>query len=429
MNDEATDQVTGGAADMMLPLLRVGQGRAFWYAADAVIAAAFIGFIQAEVWVLGPLANSDLSKQVSASVVGAIAGATVAARSKAPAVAFIINSVTMFVLVGLGYESNYYQWSNLVLLYSVAEASRALKPPIFALATSLLGVAFYFAALPVDDKLGTGSLVGLTWILIWLAGRMAATRRQARVFQNDRDLATALAATNQERVELQTQRADMARELHDLIGHTVNVMVVHAGAARRAIRTDPDGAERSVGTIESVGRDALAELDRVLGVLRTEGDGPGIGGTAPAPGIPDLSDLASQFDGAGLATSVEVDGRHDRVPAGVSLAIYRIIQESLTNALKHGDATGATARVVFDDHRIRVTVEDDGTALSNHRGIGADPIVPGRGLRGISERAALLGGRVEYGPRDGGGFLVNCELPISAGVAPVGHQRAVPDVR
>jgi signal transduction histidine kinase len=191
----------------------------------------------------------------------------------------------------------------------------------------------------------------------------------------------------------------IARELHDIIGHTVNVMVVHAGAGRREIGGDDNLVRQAFDTIESTGRVALGELDRVLALLRrdeVETD------RLPSPGLADLDTLASTFAETGLKVEVEVSGVSE-VPASVELATYRIIQEALTNTLRHGTAQQAVVALAVADGSLDLSVADDGSG---------DPsaIDPGRGIAGMSERAAVHDGSVTIDRADLGGIEVRAHL-------------------
>jgi signal transduction histidine kinase len=202
----------------------------------------------------------------------------------------------------------------------------------------------------------------------------------------------------------------MARDLHDLIGHTVNVMVVHAGAGRGAVRDDPDTAEQAFRTIEQTGRSALDELDRLLGVLRRDDAAP----TAPAPGLADLVDLVDGFSKPPLEATLEVSGPTENVPAGVGLTVFRVTQEALTNVLKHADATAAEVSITVDDREVALTIDDNGTAngAAGRRPGNGTGTRGGRGLAGITERVKLHGGSTDLGPRPSGGFRVDCRIPL-----------------
>ncbi|MDQ3781664.1 MAG: histidine kinase, partial [Actinomycetota bacterium] len=193
---------------------------------------------------------------------------------------------------------------------------------------------------------------------------------------------------------LETERSRIARDLHDVIGHAVNVMVIHAGAGQGMNGTDSE-TRAAFETIATTGRAALADLDRMLGLLEGGAE------RAPLPGIAQLADLGASITGEALSVRVTVDGDPGAVSPGVGVTVYRVAQEALTNVLKHAGATRAQVSVVVADE-VTLTVTDDGQG-SPHR--------PGRGLTGIEERVALHGGSVRFGRGPRGGFEVWCRLP------------------
>ena len=200
------------------------------------------------------------------------------------------------------------------------------------------------------------------------------------------------------------ERSRIARELHDVVAHSMSVMVVQAGAAKAVLRRDPDETERALSAIEESGRAGLAEMRRLLSA---EGDvAPAL---APQPGLDRLDELLARMRATGLAVELVVEGDVRPLPAGVDLSAYRIVQEALTNALKHG-GDGVHARVLlrYGDDAIDVEVTDDGRGPSS----GTDG--SGRGLIGMRERVAFLGGEFRTGARPAGGFLVHARLPVAA---------------
>jgi len=188
----------------------------------------------------------------------------------------------------------------------------------------------------------------------------------------------------------------------------VNVMVVHAGAGRRAVRNDPDGAEQAFDTIETTGRSALDELDRVLGLLRDEDREMPL---SPLPDLDAVPALVADFEQAGLHVEMTIDGPAETVPKGLGLSVYRIVQEALTNTMKHSEATEASVAITVDEHQVRVVISDEGPAS---RSIDSVPDAPGRGLTGITERVQLHGGSVHFdSDAPGAGFTVDCTMPLS----------------
>jgi signal transduction histidine kinase len=236
-----------------------------------------------------------------------------------------------------------------------------------------------------------------------LAGsRERRMREQAERLDAERELHVRSAALG--------ERMRLAREIHDVIAHSVSVMVIQAAGARTVMDRDPSRAEVSLRAVERAGREALAEMRRLLGVL-AEGDA--LRALAPQPGLADLPELISRSRAAGLDASIRVDGDPVIVAPGLSLCAYRVVQEALTNTLKHAGPTRAEVRVHWCEDALEVQVTDSGGAG------GARTVVEssGHGLAGMRERAALHGGSVEASSCPGGGFVVRARIPLLSGSA------------
>ncbi|MFI6709838.1 sensor histidine kinase [Nonomuraea sp. NPDC050478] len=290
----------------------------------------------------------------------------------------------------------------LVALWAVAARS-SFRWALAALLVAELGV---FLALvrwdtPTLGMFTTGSILVVT---VWLAGLYASTRRRYLESLEERARRAELERDQRAKMAAAAERARIARELHDVVAHHVSVMVVQADGAGYAIASDPEQARLAVRTISRTGREALAEMRRLVGVLR-EDEGAG-GGTdyTPQPGLAQLEDLVR---GAGVPATLRVTGTPGELPEGVQLAVYRIVQEALTNALKHG-GPDARALVELDcrGSELVVRVTDDG------RGAAAPLASGGHGLVGMRERVGMYGGEVTAGPRPGGGFEVLARLPV-----------------
>jgi len=197
------------------------------------------------------------------------------------------------------------------------------------------------------------------------------------------------------------EQARIARELHDVIAHSVSVMVVQAAAANEVFEQQPDRSREALRSIETTGRSALTELRRLLGVVRTRGPE----SREPQPGLGSLERLAEQVRATGLEVELDVDGDLSGLPVGVDLSAYRIVQEALTNTLKHANATSAQVHVRRGDNELSLEVSDNGSGAP-------DSSSDGQGLIGMKERAALLGGSLETGPRENGGFAVRARFPL-----------------
>lgn len=271
---------------------------------------------------------------------------------------------------------------------------------------ALAGVAIGFASLAVvtqkDVRVGleegvTGCVLGGVIFLI-----AYALQRRTKLALELEERATRLERERGERTRaaIAEERRRIARELHDVIAHTVSVMTVQAGAARLLLDEEPERAGEPLLAVEETGRQALAEIGRLLGILRERQSALG-----RQHGMADLDALLERTRQAGLPVDLAVEGTPAALPPGVDLAAYRIVQEALTNALKHGDRTHAEVTVRFGGEAVDVEILNDRGVVSNgDRG--------GHGLIGMRERVALYGGELEAGPRAEGGFAVHARLPV-----------------
>lgn len=240
-------------------------------------------------------------------------------------------------------------------------------------------------------------------VIAWVMGDSMQYRRsyyidleeKARRLERERDQQAQIAAA--------TERARIARELHDVVAHNVSVMVVQAEGAAYAMDSAPENTRKALGAIADTGRSALVEMRRLLGVLRTRD---GVADRAPQPGIDQLEDLLEQVRSTGVSVEFVVEGVPVELPQGVALAAYRIVQESLTNARKHGGPlVSAQVAMHYNEHELRLRVRDDG------RGALAPTDGQGNGLAGMRERVAMFGGELAAGPMPTGGFQVEAVLP------------------
>ena len=243
-------------------------------------------------------------------------------------------------------------------------------------------------------QLWAASFFAALLIAAWLAGFTVSSRQQGRL-----SAARAAAAEEDAGRAVTEERARIARELHDVISHHLSVVVVQAAGARSS---NPDNAA-TLEKIENSGRQSLVEMRRLLGVLRDDGSNPDL---KPQPGFGDLDHLTDQVRAAGLQVNLVTEGCTSDLGGALGLSVYRIVQEALTNVLRHAEATTALVRVVIQDE-VTVEVTDDGASVE-----ASGP--PGHGLVGMRERAALFAGTFEAGPLDGGGYRVRVVFPIGA---------------
>ncbi|MDL4821883.1 sensor histidine kinase [Actinomadura opuntiae] len=249
---------------------------------------------------------------------------------------------------------------------------------------------------------------------VWVLGRNLRLRRAYFAELEDRAARLERARGTDARAARIEERSRIARELHDVVAHHVSVMTVQAGAARRIIDRDPGSAREAMSTIEEVGRTALSEMRRIVGVLRTERDADQAGRElAPQPGLGDLGELLDHVRETGLSVQLWIEGEARTPSPGVDVAAFRLIQEALTNTLKHAGAQArAWVRLYYTEADLTVEIEDDGRGTATIVADGTDN--PGHGLVGMYERVALYGGELRIGPRVGGGFGVRARFPLEA---------------
>jgi signal transduction histidine kinase len=282
--------------------------------------------------------------------------------------------------------------SLVVALYTVA-AHTPLRRAAAGFAVTVVAGGVLSAFNPGDAWAHLGNflfglvLTGATWAI----GRVVRARTQ----RGDRLESERAGAVAEE-------RGRIARELHDVVAHSVSVMVVQAGAAQEVLDREPVRAREALEAVQETGRQALVELSRLVGLLRDDHEELGL---APQPGIGALDALVAKVRDAGLPVDLRIEGEPRRVPLGVDLSAYRVIQEALTNALKHAGDARATVLLRYERDALELEVVDDGTAASNGAG-------GGHGLIGMRERVAVFGGELTAGPEPRRGFAVRVRLPL-----------------
>jgi signal transduction histidine kinase len=263
----------------------------------------------------------------------------------------------------------------------------------------------FLAAMMVqsDTPIGDFFFIGGIMFSVWGAGTVVRSRQQ---------LASALALRTVElehereekaKLAVAEERARIARELHDVVAHNLSIMVVQAGAERRAMGDERPETSEVLATIEDTGRTAMAEMRRLLGMLRRSDDELAL---APQPSLVHLQDLVEQVREAGMPVELQVEGEPRPLPPGIDLSAYRIVQEALTNALKHAGPAQARVIVRYGDNDLDIEIADDGPGAAEAAPAG------GHGLVGMRERVALFGGDLATGRRLGGGYAVRARLPI-----------------
>jgi signal transduction histidine kinase len=334
----------------------------------------------------------------------------VAFRRRFPMLAFLVSATFLTALTVAGYPNAVGPFATLVILYSVAaHRSRLLARAALAL-TSVCLVLILLSDTP-DFGFGDFLVNHALFVASWLLGRSLQSRRAQTL-----TLATRNAELESAREQLAAQavaeeRLRIARELHDIVAHSLSVIAVQSAVGRHVLASQPEEAGRSLAAIEATSKSALTEVRRMLGVLRSDDRDPEL---APLPGLGQLERLVGEVRSTGLEVDLLVEGVRRELPAGVDLAAYRITQEALTNTIRHAGPAHASVAVRYEPDEVVVEVLDDGRGLASTRDGDGDGD-GGHGLLGMRERAALCGGELDAGPRRGGGFRVWARLPYEVG--------------
>lgn len=396
----STADVKSPAPGYLLDVRRLGTGSVDW---DIVLALALLAVSQVEIWLAGNL-EGPTSVMVPFMVATTL---SLAWRRRAPLVPALVLAIGFAASMAAFTVSD--DWPGrptslsmlavwVVTAYSVA-AYGDLPIAVFGLVVAA-GLSPVRAAL--DPGTEWEPVSSLFVLIPWGAG--LALRRHRRQAAELRDLARQLKRERDERARAAVveERTRIARELHDVVAHSVSVIAVQADAAEAALARDPERSREPLAAIKRTAREALVEMRWLLGILRQAEDELGL---APQPGMRQLDSLVEQARRAGLPVEVEIDGRPKPLPAGVDLSAYRIVQEGLTNVRKHAGSARARVEVRYGDAELDVAVLDDGKGSGDGRDAG-------HGLVGIRERVALLGGELRAGKRDEGGYELRARLPL-----------------
>ncbi|NJP47905.1 sensor histidine kinase [Actinacidiphila epipremni] len=371
-------------------------------------------------WIAADHSPSPAARLAAVPVSFALA-VTVALRRRAPERMLLVAIATGVAQLVLNVKApNPGDAAMLVVIYTCA-SNGARWSSRLALTAGLLATPIAMVRWPPDSEYSTiwttliqTFFLTVIFALSWVIGDRLRTRRAYYAQLEERAERMHREREAQSKAAVAAERARIARELHDVVAHNVSVMVVQADGAAYVLDAAPDQARQALGTISSTGRQALAEMRRLLGLLRA-GDDAG-GEYVPQPGVDQLADLIEQVRGAGLPVRFEVAGQARPLSSGVELTAYRIVQEALTNVRKHG-GDGASASVVlgFGDAALDLLIEDDGRGGPDglYQQGGRDGL--GQGLIGMRERIGMVGGTLTAGPRPGGGFRVSAMLPLRAG--------------
>jgi signal transduction histidine kinase len=337
-------------------------------------------------------------------VLAALASLPLLGRRRAPLPVFVFVAAASSVLFLLGYPEGP-PVGPTVALYFLALSRTEGWPrtaPIIALVAGLFAVHITLFGVGRERFPGGELLLGtILWSGVWIAGDRTRLRRERIAALEERALRAEREAERERRLATAEERARIARDLHDSAGHAINVILVQAGAARLLQQQDPERAREALETVEEVARETIDEIDRLVGALREGGSRE----VEPPPGLAALGGLVERHRAAGLDVSVETRGSHRSLARGADQAAYRILQEALTNAARHGRGS-ANVDISFGDDAVEITVTNPATADA-----GGD----GHGLVGMRERAALLGGTLETATSNGH-FRLRASLPYAEGV-------------
>lgn len=333
-------------------------------------------------------------------------GILVAVRRRWPVPVLAAIAAAVLAEQTYGTSLNFGGFALLIAVFTVAtETPRRTSLPVLAALPAYLVVAIllYDTAHPNPTPAVLADFVTAMAIFgtAWLAGDSLRTRRTRTAALEERAERLEREHAEAARLAVQNERALIARELHDVVAHSVSVMVIQASGARRVLEQQPAEASAALATIEATGREALAEMRRLLGIIRSD--------DAPAPlspqlGLSNLGPLIANARAAGVVAELSIDGTPRPLPPGIDLAVYRIVQEAVTNTIKHAAPARATIRVGYDPGAMVVDIRDDGRRWSP----GAQG---GHGLVGMEERVRLYGGEFEAGPLPEGGFAIHASIP------------------
>ncbi|MEQ8717421.1 MAG: sensor histidine kinase [Acidimicrobiales bacterium] len=375
---------------------------------DGVLSIALMAVTLASDLAVDP-AGSERDSELLGVALIIVANAVVVLRRRYPQLTLLVALVTTVPYWILDYPGDAAGLSLLVALYSNAaytpRRERAMLWAAASMAVVILVVSF--GVLSPEEELSVTEMFGVIvqFAIAAVLGDNIRNRRayvaeiEARVIEGDHERRAAEARAVAE------ERTRIARELHDVVAHSMNVMVLHAQVGNRMLERDTDRAREALGSIEDTGRESLADMRRILGILRNGDEAP----LAPQPKLDEFAALVRHCEDAGIPVELVVEGDVRVLPAGTELAAFRIVQEALTNTVKHAGQARATVTISYGDTDLDIAVSDDGRgAAADH----SDKNGSGLGLVGMRERVELYGGSFDAGPQPGGGYRVHARLPL-----------------
>jgi signal transduction histidine kinase len=357
---------------------------------DHLLAPVLVAVYEVQV-VLGP----DVApSRLVAGLVGAPICAGIAFRRRWPLAVGVLTQLTLSLCVGrveLGFGPITVAWFSALYALTVWTSNRLFPVAVAFVLIANAGIDLWREPDDPGVVFGVGAVIVMVLVRIVVGSR----DRQLRLADRERQVSAREAVVG--------ERERIARELHDVIGHHVSTMVVQAGAERRMLPAGQGETREVLGTIERLGRGALDEMRRMVTMLRLDPDDD----LAPAPSLHDLPELVARLQDNGVPVELVVDGDVRDLPAGIELSAYRIVQEALTNVVKHAGGAPATVCLVYRPEALEISVRDEGTNET------ASDLSGGHGLVGMRERVAMYGGRVEAGRSAAGGFVVRVLLPVT----------------
>ena len=367
---------------------------------DVLIAVATAAALQAEIWLFEGGPRGAEAVTVAATLLFA---ASVAWRRSAPALMAALAAVTFAASAVLGGQIA----TTLAMVFCAMFVSFSIGLHLAGRASVVAAMGFVAATwidtvVAGEDEYELISDLAFTSVIIvagpWFAGRaLRGWRERAEELERLTDHVARIAVLD--------EQARIAREMHDVVAHSVSLMVVQAGGARRMLDEDPEESRAALESIEEAGRQALQELRRSLGMLRNGTTEPAE--LSPQPGTAQIEELLARTRAGGLPVELEVEGEPRPVAAGIDLTAYRIVQEALTNAVRHAGPARAGVRLHWSPGALELTVTDDGRGPN-----GAGPGGGGHGLIGMRERVAAYGGTFQAGPAAGGGYEIRARIPL-----------------
>jgi signal transduction histidine kinase len=384
----------------MVPRLKLQASRR-----DLVVALAAFGLT---LLLLGLDHNADRGLDALGVFLAALACFPLVAHRRSPLGVFAFTTAAAATLNGLGYGLGP-PFGPTVALFYVAEdeRTRARIPETAAVVLGFFAVHVGATAAAHGGFPTSSILFGvLVWGGAWVLGDQLQQRRRRRADVEERIRRAQRDTERERRLAAAEERTRIARDLHDSAAHAINVILVQAGAARLLQQRDPDATRRALTTIEEVARETIGEIDQLVHGLRENGAGEDLPAIEPPTGLAALETLADRYRAGGLAIEIQTAGRPRPLPRGIDQAAYRILQESLTNAARHGSGA-ARVEIRYGESELQLTVSNPAATRA-----GVETVAGGHGILGMRERAALLGGSLDAG-LDGGRFRVHARLPYA----------------